>query len=362
MNDIDIEFIRREMTDSEKDEIWQLLCECDDEFYPPLSSRNSSHQKDLTADVGTARKEKPTTYFNEMIAQEFILTYYRGRVIAFMTFRENYNCDALADFRDSCYITTVCVSKEFRCRHIMSDMYAYLENTVLPQISCKRISTRTWSLNVAQLKKLPQLGYSRHTVLVNDRGNGVDTVYFVKETEAEQFGFRRSTPEDIDEMMRIADAGKSLLKSKGIDQWQKGNYPCRELFEQDVRDGIGYVMTCNDDIAAICAVSFKDDPAYSYIEGAWKTPAGTRYAVAHRGAMAPEYQGRHLTGKWFDFICELAAKNGMASVRIDTHEENLAMRKVFANAGFEECGTVYLHGGDCGTGDPRIAYEKILVY
>lgn len=174
------------------------------------------------------------------------------------------------------------------------------------------------------------------------------------------FGFRLSTLEDVDEMMRIAEAGKALLKSKGIDQWQKGNYPCRELFEQDVRNGIGYVMTCNDDIVAICAVSFEDDPAYNYIEGAWKTPAGTRYAVAHRGAMAPEYQGRHLTGKWFEFICELARNNGMESVRIDTHEENLAMRKVFTNAGFEPCGTVYLHGGDCGKGEPRIAYERVL--
>lgn len=34
--------------------------------------------------------------------------------------------------------------------------------------------------------------------------------------EPEEFGFRRSTLEDIDEMMRIAQAGKELLKAKGI--------------------------------------------------------------------------------------------------------------------------------------------------
>lgn len=173
-------------------------------------------------------------------------------------------------------------------------------------------------------------------------------------------GFRKATEKDLDAIMRIALEGKKLLKSRGIDQWQKGGYPSREEFEADIVNGIGYVMTDDDMPVAICAISFDGEPAYDYIEGAWLTPSGTRYAVAHRGALAPEYQGRGLTGEWFAYIVETARKNGAVSVRIDTHKDNAAMRKVFTNAGFKECGVVYLHGGDCGQGDPRIGYELII--
>ena len=56
------------------------------------------------------------------------------------------------------------------------------------------------------------------------------------------FVFRHSTPGDIDRMAEIAREGKALLKERGISQWQRGSYPSRELFLQDMRDGIGYVV------------------------------------------------------------------------------------------------------------------------
>lgn len=174
------------------------------------------------------------------------------------------------------------------------------------------------------------------------------------------FGFRQAVPKDIDEIMRIAEAGKKLLKSRGIDQWQKAGYPDRELFINDIEQGISYVMTDDDKPMAICCISFANEPAYDSIEGEWLTPKDTYYAVAHRGALAPEYQGQHLTGIWFKYIIDFAREHGAVSVRIDTHDENEGMKKVFKNAGFKRCGTVYLHGGDCGKGEPRIAFELVL--
>lgn len=175
--------------------------------------------------------------------------------------------------------------------------------------------------------------------------------------------FRQATADDVEEMTRIAAAGKELLRERGIDQWQKGNYPAREDFERDVELGTGYVLLVNGRVAGICAVSFNGDPAYDHIEGSWLT-SGTaghavRYAVAHQGALAPEYQGIHLTREWFQAIANLAREHGCVSVRIDTHEENIAMRRSFEGAGFRYCGVVHLHGGDCD-GDPRVAYEMVL--
>lgn len=173
------------------------------------------------------------------------------------------------------------------------------------------------------------------------------------------YEFRKAYMSEVAELMRIADAGKRLLKSRNIDQWQKGNYPSKELFENDINAGISYVMTDDNHIVGICALTCADDPMYAVIEGAWLTPEGTRYAVAHRGALAPEYQGQGLTRKWFELIADEARRLGAVSLRIDTHEENIAMRRTFTGAGFKQCGIVYLCG-DYGDAGPRIAYEMLL--
>ena len=55
------------------------------------------------------------------------------------------------------------------------------------------------------------------------------------------------------------------------------------------------------------------------------------------------------------YLAELARGKGKLSLRIDTHEGNLAMRKMLAKNGFVYCGVIYLAGGD-----KRVAYERIL--
>lgn len=166
------------LTENDKSQIWDILCQCDDEFYPRLSLRESSSQKDLTGTgAGTA---KPETYFREMIQQDFILAYDEtGKTVTgFMTFKQNYICSALEPFGVSLYITTVCVRKELRGHGIMKALYKCMETQVPEACACRRISTRTWSLNQAQLHELDKRGYHRLAVLKDDRGPGVDTVYF----------------------------------------------------------------------------------------------------------------------------------------------------------------------------------------
>lgn len=173
------------------------------------------------------------------------------------------------------------------------------------------------------------------------------------------YKFRKADISEIDELVRIADAGKRLLKSRNIDQWQSGSYPSKMDFAADINAGISYVMTDDNHIVGICAISCADDPSYSAIEGAWLTAEGTRYAVAHRGALAPEYQGQGLTRKWFELMAGEARKLGAVSLRIDTHEKNTAMRHSFAGAGFTECGIVQL-SNIAGEPGRRVAYEKLL--
>ena len=166
-----------QLTEEDKAQIWEILCQCDDEFYPRLSLRESSSQKDLSGSgTGTA---KPVTYFEEMIRQDFILAYAdTGEVAGFMTFKRNYTCEALEGFGESLYITTVCVRKELRGQGIMTALYSCMEHEVPGILGCRKLSTRTWSLNQAQLHALDKRGYRKLAALKDHRGPGVDTVYF----------------------------------------------------------------------------------------------------------------------------------------------------------------------------------------
>jgi len=165
------------LSEKEKEKVWEILCQCDKDFYPPLSTRNSSSQKNLSH-IESAAEEQPTVYYAEMIQQEFILAYEDDEVVGFMTFKQKYECEALTEFGTSLYITTVCVKKERRGHGIMKARYQIMEQEVSQVCDCNKVSTRTWSLNDAQIHELSKRGYKKLCILENHRGPGVDTVYF----------------------------------------------------------------------------------------------------------------------------------------------------------------------------------------
>ena len=175
-----------------------------------------------------------------------------------------------------------------------------------------------------------------------------------------QLEFRKSTTEDIVAMAQIASDGKAFLKRCGVSQWQKGPYPSADDFAQDVVRGIGHVMTEAEQVLAVCAVTFDDEPAYrGLFGGSWLTPPGTRYATIHRCAVAAGCRGRGVIGHLFDAVSELAAKEGALSIRIDTHPDNLAMQSALRKAGFTRCGELILVSG-YEEGDLRLGYERKL--
>ncbi len=174
------------------------------------------------------------------------------------------------------------------------------------------------------------------------------------------FVFRKSTISDIDAIVQIANDGKELLKSNGINQWQKGTYPDRKLFMQDVEDGIGYVVSEEEVVVAICAVTFTDEVSYrQLISGSWKTADNGVYATVHRAAVARKHQGKHITKFLFNSVVKLAAEEGAVSVRVDTHPDNAAMNRALQKAGFEKCGEFYIQEGD-EAGQLRYGYEKVI--
>lgn len=160
-------------------DVWNILCECDEDFVPPLSARENSSQKNLN-DIKSVEKLLPYTYFDSMKKQNFILVLDNNCVIAFMTFIHQYFCEELEHIGMSNYITTICVRKLYRNNGLLKQMYAYMEENIPAQYKLPYMSTRTWSTNTYHLIALDRLGFHISTRLKNHRGPDIDTIYFYK--------------------------------------------------------------------------------------------------------------------------------------------------------------------------------------
>lgn len=158
--------------------IFDLLCTCDRDFVPPLSQRVSSFQKKFEVPLG---QDKPYAYFEVMKAQRFAVARdASGRMVAFLTFRPRYSCPELARFGESNYMTTACVDPEHRGHGLVSRLYDIVEHGLPEDQQTDYVTTRTWSTNAVQVHAFSKRGYETAAVLKDDRGPGVDTIYYAK--------------------------------------------------------------------------------------------------------------------------------------------------------------------------------------
>ena len=168
----------RELTEVEKQEIYEILAACDGDFFPPLSSRAGTAEKHLTEN--SSRNPGVFDYYQELMTQKNFLWKQGNRTIAFMSFKPEYRCTYLSEFPRVCYLTTLCLLKEFRGKglsmRIYRDVLAYLKKKDPDATPC----LRTWSTNGPQIHLMKKLHFETVAVLKDDRGPGVDTIYFAK--------------------------------------------------------------------------------------------------------------------------------------------------------------------------------------
>lgn len=165
--------------------------------------------------------------------------------------------------------------------------------------------------------------------------------------------FRKSSIEDIPEMMKIINQAQEYFKSKGIDQWQDG-YPNEDNLKEDISADESYVMLIDGKIVATAAISFRGESTYDKIYvGEWLSDR--KYGVVHRVAISDAFKGQGLSHEIMSFSEEKCKEYGYKSIKIDTHEDNFVMRGLLEKNGFKYCGVILLEDGA-----ERVAYEKIF--
>lgn len=181
-----------------------------------------------------------------------------------------------------------------------------------------------------------------------------EPVWFAKKNDngGKMMEFRKATKKDLDRVMQIILDARTRIGKLGIDQWQYG-YPTRDIVTEDISLERYYVGEENGSILSVFAMIDDGEPTYDEIyDGTWLTD-DEKYMAVHRIAVAGDSLKRGIASETLRFVAAKAISLGYASVRIDTHEGNIPMRRMLEKNGFVHCGTIYLTDGE-----KRVAYEK----
>ena len=166
---------------------------------------------------------------------------------------------------------------------------------------------------------------------------------------------RKSTLADIDTLLTLFDEARTTIAALGIDQWQNG-YPSHEVVLRDIENGESYLYEENGEILATFAMLFETEPTYDMIyDGAWLTGESVAYTAIHRFAIAVRARGRGIATEILSYAKVFSEALEKPSLRIDTHEGNIVMRRMLEKNGFIHCGKIILTDGAS-----RVAYEKVL--
>lgn len=158
--------------------IWEILCEYDETFVPPLSARSGTLDRSLHGGNQTAL---PTAYFEQMKNQEILIYRENDEICGFMSFIGGYRDEHLMDAAQcGFYVSTIIVKEKCRGRELTEQSYRYIEDVIADGRPESMIVTRTWTGNDAHLHVLCKLGFLMSRRIENDRGEGIDTLYYSK--------------------------------------------------------------------------------------------------------------------------------------------------------------------------------------
>lgn len=157
---------------------------------------------------------------------------------------------------------------------------------------------------------------------------------------------RKSTPDDIPEILRIFDIARAYMAAHGNhSQWGDG-YPGEDVLRKDMMSGNHYVMLDHGTIVGTFSLIIGEEPTYQVIkDGAWHYDK--TYGTIHR--LASNGKSRGIARSCFEFCSGLTDY-----LRIDTHMDNRSMRAAIETYGFRKCGTIFVRNGS-----ERIAYDYL---
>lgn len=160
---------------------------------------------------------------------------------------------------------------------------------------------------------------------------------------------RKANRSDLSDIMLLVRQAQAYLKEHHVNQWQN-QYPNEEIILQDIDKKCFYVLE-EKHLIGCMYFAVENDPNYEKIDGNWITEGSC--GVIHRIIIDSQEKGKGRAKLLLDEAEHMCQENNVTSIRIDTHEDNLSMRRFLKKNSFVECGIILIDGIS-----PRIAYEK----
>lgn len=140
----------------------------DNDFYPPLSKRGGGipERVDVCLDM-------PEANFLVARLEDRDASDPLGGFVGMVGCTINWKSD------DTAYINFLATHPDYRNYGISLELCMRLEEK-LNEHEFKIIYLCTWSSNPAAMKFYEKMGYYAYSIVLNDRGNGIDTIYYKK--------------------------------------------------------------------------------------------------------------------------------------------------------------------------------------
>lgn len=140
----------------------------DTDFHPPLSERGGGIPERIDADLDTPKANYLVARSKENDSYD-----HTDEILGMIGYTRYWKSD------DSAYINFLATHPKHRNHGISRALCLRLEEFLI-KLDVKRMYLCTWSGNPAAIQFYDKLGYYAYSVVLDDRGRGMNTIYYKK--------------------------------------------------------------------------------------------------------------------------------------------------------------------------------------
>jgi ribosomal protein S18 acetylase RimI-like enzyme len=163
---------------AEERAVRRLLSTADEAFVPPLTD-------DARATISRPGDDDGPTSIDEYVAacldRPMVGAVDDGQLVGFASFESRTESDPLADYTPTNHVDVLVVDERYRNQGIATAFYKYLCSSLPSDLHQPAVSTKTWSTNRPHIAILEALSFDCVHRVVDDRKEGVDTVYYARQ-------------------------------------------------------------------------------------------------------------------------------------------------------------------------------------
>lgn len=162
-------------------QLWNVVCKCDKDVYPPLALR----RKDVE-DIPDFAKEMllPNIYYKEIIHHPLLLVRRGKTIIGFLSFEPNKILKLSEELGRINLLDNACVLKEYRKEGLISDLYDFAEYKIPEEYILPYMLIKSSSKNDSLNRIIKEKGYKEKIIVDTKRQYGADTIYYFKKIKS----------------------------------------------------------------------------------------------------------------------------------------------------------------------------------